>query len=98
MFERRAVAMRSIPFFLRRPCRNAMLLALEEICASEALRRARGWKLFLLLPRMFLHRPPRGGTMPKYKLEGRFDKFARGQWSELLGEALKGLTAACLRA
>ena len=98
MFERRAVVMRSIPFFLRGPSRNAMLLALEEICASEALRRARGWKLFLL-PRMLLHRPPRGGTMPKYKLEARFDKFARGQWSELLRESIEGSeTAAYLRA
>ena len=33
MFERRAVAMRSIPFFLRGPFRNAMLMALEEIYA-----------------------------------------------------------------
>ena len=99
MFERRAVVMRSIPFFLRGPYRNAMLLALEEICASEALRRARGWKLFLLLPRMLLHRPPRGGTMPKKRLEARFDRFARGQWSELLRESIEGSeTAAYLRA
>ena len=42
MFERRAVVMRSIPFFLRGPCRNAVLMALEEICASEDIRKVRG--------------------------------------------------------
>ena len=36
--------------------------------------------------------------MPKYKLEARFDRFARGQWSELLRESIKGSkTVAFLR-
>ena len=64
VFERRAVVMRSIPFFLRGLYQNVMLMALEEICASEALRRARRWKLFLFLPRMLLHRPPRVEPRP----------------------------------
>ena len=41
-------------------------------------------KLFLLLPRMLLHRSPRGGPISRDKLIGRFDQFAAGQWNELL--------------
>ena len=91
MFERRAVVMRSIAFFLRGPYRNAMLLALEEICASEALRRARGWKLFLLLPRMLLHRPPRVEPCPStnWKL-GLTDSHA-GNGQNSCGKASKVL-------
>ena len=51
IFQRRAVVMQSILFFLRGPFRNAMVMALEEICARDEVSRTRGWKLFLLLPR-----------------------------------------------
>ena len=37
----------------------------------------RAWKLFLLLPRMLLHRPPRGGFIPKCQLLERFARFSR---------------------
>ena len=42
----------------------------------------RGWKLFLLLPRLMLHRPPRGGKVHRSKLVERFDDFARGSWNK----------------
>ena len=90
IFRRRAVVMKSIPHFLRGPFRNALLMALEEVCAVEGIRRERGWKLFLLLPRLLLHRPPRGGTIPKHKLVARFESFASGQWSSLLRESEEG--------
>ena len=41
----------------------------------------RGWKAFLLLPRLLLHKPPRGG---KGKLAQRFDDFFQGRWRDLL--------------
>ena len=44
----------------------------------------RGWKLFLLLPRLLLHRSPRRGTIPRSKLLKRFDLFNRGEWISLL--------------
>ena len=47
----------------------------------------RGWKLFLLLPRMLLHKQPRGGLTSIEKLGARFQLFAQGQWAEL---ALEG--------
>ena len=63
-------------------------MALEEVAAGSAandrLRQERGWKLFLILPRMLLHRPPRGGLLGKEKLLARFEKFAAGQWTDLL--------------
>ena len=31
---------------------------------SDEVRQTRGWKLLLLLPRMLLFRPPRGGLIP----------------------------------
>ena len=63
-----------------------MRVALLEIVeGSEAHNedRRRGWKLFLLLPRMLLFRPPRGGLIPKHRLLERFAMFG-GQWTELL--------------
>ena len=48
------------------------------------MRRERGWKLFLLLPRLLLFRPARGGLISKKKLEERFADFVRGEWLSLL--------------
>ena len=39
--------------------------------ASDIVALSRAWKLFLLLPRLLLHRPPRGGDIPKCR-------FSRG--------------------
>ena len=76
-----------------------MLMALGEISSSEEIGKARGGKLLLLLLRMFLHRAKRGGTIPRYILQARFQKFAHGQSSELLRESTEGSeTAASLRA
>ena len=68
-------------------CAQVFGWAIQERHAGECLERQgtkvqqeRGWKLFLLLPRMLLHRPPRGGLTSKSKLSERFDKCARGKW------------------
>ena len=42
------------------------------------------WKLFLLLPRMFLSRPPRGGLVLKTRLMERLILCHNGQWSDLV--------------
>ena len=61
----------------------------------------RGWKLFFLLPRILLHRPPRGGFVPKAQLQERVDKFLQGHWIALLETSLElsvqGSTASCRR-
>ena len=36
-----------------------------------------------------MHRPPRGGQIGKSKLVERFDKFAAGQWEDLLVASVK---------
>ena len=56
---------------------------MEEAIRPGVLQQERGWKLFLLIPRLLLHRPPRGGLLPKSKLVQRFDDFARGDWEKL---------------
>ena len=57
-FSRRAVVMKSVPHFLRGPCRSAMKLAMEEATQPNPVRSERGWCLFFLLPRLLLYRPP----------------------------------------
>ena len=85
--------MRSVPRFLWGSFRVAMKVALEEIMAGVSRRseiqQVRGWKLLLLHPRMLLHRPPRGGQIGKSKLIEIFDKFAAGQWQDLLVASVK---------
>ena len=72
VFRQRAAVMKSVPHFLRGPFRNALKLVLEEAswgnCRNDEVRQERGWKLFMLLPRMLLHRPPGGGVIPHSKL------------------------------
>ena len=65
----------------------ALRLAMNEVRAGRrefnVLKQERGWKLFLLIPRLLLHRPARGGLTPRRKLRERFEKFAQGHWVEL---------------
>ena len=84
VFSRRAAVMKTIPNFLRGSYRSAMRVAMEEALHPLQARRTLGWKLFLLLTRMLLHRPPRGGNIPKSKLAQRFDDFSGGSWARLL--------------
>ena len=63
MFTQRACVMKVPPAFLRRAYRSAMRTALLEITSSMELgnntRVVRGWKLFVLLPKVLLFKPPR---------------------------------------
>ena len=60
-FAQRAAVMKNIPKFLWGSFRVALRLALEEISMGFAqndwLRQVRGWRLFLVLPRLLLYRP-----------------------------------------
>ena len=70
------------------PFRNAVHVALDEIKAgcseNDERRQERGWKLFLLIPRMLLHRKPRGGTIPREKVVQRFERFSSHKWLDLI--------------
>ena len=95
IFIRRANVMRSIPHCLKGPCGAAVRLAMREASSAhetgDVLRLTRAWKLFLLLPRMFLSRPPRGGLVPKTRLMERVSLFHNGQWCDLDGELSGGI-------
>ena len=92
-FDKRACLMHRVPRFLRGPFRRALHVGLEEISegcrVSDTTRQERGWKLFMLLPRMLLHRPPRGGMISRAQLISRFEMFIKGEWTALIraGEA-----------
>ena len=88
LFSMRAVLMKSPPAFVKGAYRAGLRIALKEIIQGiergDEVRSWRGWKLFLLVPRMLLFRPPRGGLIPKQRLLDRFQMFARGEWMQLL--------------
>ena len=71
--------------FLRGPFRRALHVGLEEISevcrVSDTWRQERGWKLFLLPPRMLLHRR-RGGMITQ--LISWFEMFIKGEWTVLI--------------
>ena len=83
LFRDRAVVIKSLPSLIRGPYKSAMRMALREAAdrasARDEVGLCRAWKLFLLLPRMLLHRPPRGVFIPKCQLSERFAWFSRGQ-------------------
>ena len=58
----------------------------EGVEANNSIRATRAWKLLLLLPRMLLFRPSRGGFVLRKKLESRFRQFQAVQWVQLLDE------------
>ena len=87
LFEHRARLMQSVPHILRGAFRMALSVACQEILdgmeANSEVRTVRGWKLFLVLPRMMLFRPDRGGPVSRKKLEARFWQFQEGDWISL---------------
>ena len=93
LFDHRARVMRSVPHVLKGAFRMALRVAFQEIFdgteANNEARVVRGWKLFLLLPRMLLFRPPRGGVVPRKKLESRIRLFQEGEWLTLARSCLQ---------
>ena len=105
IFELRALVMKTIPKFMRAVFRGAMKVSMEAIVrgreTNDVVAETRGWKLFLLLPRLLLSRPARGGLIPRGRLQERVSRFSAGEWSSLLEMALEssmqGVTASCRR-
>ena len=87
-FLDRTCVMKSPPAFLKGACCSAMRFELDEADTARArghhVGLSRAWKLFMLLPRPLLHKPPRGGLVPKSHLRERFVDFAAGRWERLL--------------
>ena len=93
VFRRRAVVMRTVPVFLKGAFKAAFRVALEERLLGEAggdfIKVQRAWKLFMLLPRMILFRPPRGGKVTRKQLEERCQAVARGGWMHLVRRSMQ---------
>ena len=83
--------MKSPPAFLRGHCKSATRFALSESDRArdrnDPVGATRAWKLFLLIPRLLLHRPARGGNIPKCRLKDRFTAFAAGHRGGLLHQS-----------
>ncbi|CAE7438573.1 unnamed protein product [Symbiodinium sp. CCMP2592] len=81
--------MQSVPAFLRAGVRQALVLALralrEAYTRGTALQQTRAWKLFLLAPRLLLHRARGSGTVGREALLQRTRDFLAGRWEALLG-------------
>ena len=75
VFAQRVAVMKNIPKFLWGSFGVALKIALGEISIGSNhigwVRQVRGWKLFLVLPRVLLFRPPRG-KVGREKLVSRF--------------------------
>ena len=89
VFRRRAALMKTVLVFMQGAYRSAMRVAISEIDAGRSngdrTRSAAG--LFMLLPRLLLFRPPRGGLVPKSQLSQRFQAFSQGHWRTLFEES-----------
>ena len=79
-FEARALVMKAIPKFVKAVFRSAIKVSLQAIARGREMNdvvvETRGWKLFLLLPRLILSRPPRGGVIPRGRLQERMARFS----------------------
>ena len=80
-----------VPFVMRGAFRAALRVGLKEIIqgveAQSEIRAVRAWKSLLLLPRMLLFRPTRGGLVSRKQLEARVRRFQAGHWISLLDES-----------
>ena len=83
IFHRRACVMRSVPLVVRGAYRMAMRIALQEVVTGrDQNSEMRVGNCSHLLPRLLLHRPPRGGLVPERQLEERFRLFQQGEWGK----------------
>ena len=84
----RGKLMKSVPKFMQGVHRCAMRHALDVVIVGESqgdvLAKTTAWKLFPLIPRMFLFRHSRGGQVSKKVLMARVDIFNSGRWDELV--------------
>ena len=90
ILSKRPSLLKSVPAFLKGQLRESYVVALEAAqrgrLRGDMQDRSRAWKLFLLLPRMLLHRPEGVLLIPKATFDDRFKRFNEGKWLEFLDE------------
>ena len=66
---------------------QALVVLQDAYESSDQAQVLRGWKLFLLTPRMLLATTTYRGTEGRRYLEGRVRRWQAGEWTQLLQEA-----------
>ena len=88
VLRQRAFLFQSVPRRLQPTFQQALRLALAGVThPSSGAEQCRGWKLFLLAPRMLLHQGTPGATLPPEELDRRAAQFRAGDWVRLLHDA-----------
>ena len=83
--EQKYCGFQSPPSFLKGRLRQALTFALEAIMQAHTHEQTvQAWKLWMLLPRMLLHRPPGTRTLSKADWRERIAKFQQDEWTLLL--------------
>ncbi|CAE7234973.1 unnamed protein product [Symbiodinium sp. CCMP2592] len=99
IFRCRTLTLQAVPARLRGALRTAMRTGLELVSErTSPQQELRGWKLFLLAPRMLLHRAAGQTRIPPAELALRCEAFARGEWLTLLHAAARTAEAPHLAA
>ena len=82
--------LKSVPYFMRGRFRHNLTVTLQERCRAKLLGdrvgEERPLKALGLAPAMLLHKTKRVGSIGRVELMERANKFARGQWADLLEE------------
>ena len=76
--------MKTVPHFLRGAFRNAMRVAMGKPRMHKRVDMNVVGNSSCFFSRMLLHRPSRGGNIPKNKLVSGFDDFSTGRWDVLI--------------
>ena len=88
VFTERTGTLQNVPRAFRGRFRTALLCTLEKVLEAEEANneplKSRAWKLWCLLPTLFLKKPRGSNKEGRQELQARFDLFWRGQWLELL--------------
>ena len=89
VFEIRGLVMKSVPKFMRGAIKTSLQAILRRRERNDIEVETRGWKLLMLIPRLLLTRPPRGGLVPQERLKKRVARFNAGEWVPLLELSLE---------
>ena len=96
LLQQRCLFFQCPPKFLRGPIRAALPLALRAIDVArpgDAPAQVRAWTLWLLLPRLLLHRPLGTHRLTKPEWRSRLLDFQAGRWELLLQSAARCIPA-----
>ena len=96
VLKRRAHVMKSVPTVIKGAYTEAMRMSMEEVLRSKRVHdiesEKKTWKFVLLLTRLLLHRPVRGGKVSKGQLMERLELNTNSQWDQLITRSNQDFT------